>query len=188
MAALSAQGADRVVAYDMEMAEEICKGLPLEAVEGVWLYPEDKVSVLILSDNSEDKNSLPVYTISVVDTSDVNLHPGEEIGKLKATVEENVFEIELATERKGLKLLKPKSVLATLSKDGDKFIIKKEKSPFRGRLNLNFSRLLPGFWKILSIGVSQNNRGGNPEAAVGMVKIYPSYDGNGSSKGKVRYL
>lgn len=173
-------------AYDLDKAKEICDRLPLEDIEGIWLYPDDKVTVMIMNDSEGLGNSLPSYSISVVETSDVRLKRGEVIGRLKATAEDRVFQIELSTEKKNDLLLKPKSCLATLSKDGDTFIIKKQKSPFKGRLNFNFNRLLPGFWKIVSAGLSQN--GNSLQPPVGMVKIYPSYDGNGSSRRKVRYL
>lgn len=176
------------VAYDMESAKEICDQLPLESIEGIWLYPDDKVTVMILNDReNQDPNSLPTYIISVIDTSDARLHPGDVIGSLSATADEKTFRIELKTESKNNLLLKPKSVLASISKDGDVFTIKKQKAPFRERINLNFNRLLPGFWKIVSLGISRQN-GTKIEAPVGMVKVYPSYDGNGSSKRKVRYL
>lgn len=177
--------APQTVAYDIDMAEEICKQLPLENVEGIWLYPEDKVKVMVLKDrNSIDMT--PVYEISVVETEDVRLRPGEILGHLYATPQENTFKIELNTERKNDLLLKPKTVTATLSASGDSFIFKRQKSPFKARLNLNFNRLLPGFWKIISTGVTQTT--GNVEQPTGMIKIYPSYDGNGSSKREIRYL
>lgn len=176
------------VAYDIEMAKEICDELPLENVEGIWLYPDDKVTVLILNDRDNfPDNRFPSYIISVVETSDARLLPGETIGKLTSTAETGVYKIELSTEKKNDLLLKPKSCLATLSKDNDSFMIKKQKVPFKGRLNFNFNRLLPGFWKIVSTGVSLNGTQG-VSIPVGMVKLYPSYDGNGSSRRKVRYL
>ena len=179
---------DPYVAYDIDMSLEICSTLPLESVEGIWLYPDDKVTVLILnSSQSANHNTFPEYTISVVETSDVRLHPGEVIGKLNATVNPDLFTIELATEKKNDLLLKPKAVTATLGKEGDTFTFKKSKSALRGRLNFNFNRLLPGFWKIISTGISTVS-GTKTESPVGMIKIYPSYDGNGSSRRKIRYL
>lgn len=176
------------VAYDLDMAKDICNELPLENVEGIWLYPDDKVTVLILKEeDTASKNSFDAYTISVVDTSDARLHTGDIIGRLYSTSDNKVFRIELSTERKNDLLLKPKSCLATLTKDGDEFVIKKQKAPFKGRLNLNLSRLLPGFWKVVSMGISQQNNN-TVQVPVGMIKIYPSYDGNGSSRRKVRYL
>lgn len=176
-------------AYDMDMAREICDELPLDAVEGVWLYPDDNVKVLILEKKEGgENNSFAVYEISVVETSDARLHPGDVIGRLTASPQDNVYKIELSTEKHNGLLLKPKSCVANLSKEGDSFLIKKQKNPFKGRLNLNFTRLLPGFWKIVSTGISTTGTGREIQVPVGMIKIYPSYDGNGSFRRKVRYL
>lgn len=175
------------LAYDMLQAEEICSDLPLETIEGIWNYPEDKVSVLILRDEEGGQGNQK-YTISVVQTEDARLKPGDIIGSLSATADANVFKIELATERKNDYLLKPKSCLATLSKDGDSFKIKKQNTGIRGRLNLNFNRLLPGFWKIVSTGISTSSGQSKVEPPVGMIKVFPSYDGNRSSRRKIRYL
>lgn len=176
------------VAYDLDKAKEICDESPLDMVEGVWLYPEDKVSVMILADKDTQASSFGSYTISVVETEDARLHPGDIIGKIYTTPKKKEFKIELFTEKKNDLLLKPTSCIASLNKEGDSFILKKQKAPFKGRVNINFSRLLPGFWKILSLGISQNGSPSYATSAVGMLKIYPSYDGNGSSRTKIRYL
>lgn len=176
-------------AYDIDKAKEICDEWPLQSVEGIWVYPDDKVTVLILKDSGKGGVAeFESYSISVVQTDDSRLHPGDKIGYLYSTAKEGEYRIELSTERKNDILLKSRSCLATLSKDEDALLIKKQKAPFRGRLNLNFNRLLPGFWKVVSTGISTNGTGRNAEPAVGMVKIYPSYDGNGSSRRRVRYL
>lgn len=186
---LSALCAPPETVYDMEMAQELCRQLPLESVEGIWLYPDDKVTVLILKDSeASQQNVFPSYTISVVATDDAALNPTDVIGKLYATAEDNVFKIELSTEKRNDLLLKPKACTATLSKDADSFILKKQKTPFKGRLNLNFNRLLPGFWKIVSTGISASGNSSSVNPPVGMIKIFPSYDGNGSSRRQIRYL
>ena len=182
---------DSFVAFDMNMAKEICDELPLDRIEGIWLYPQDNVTVLVLkSANKADGSALDSYTISVVKTSDARLYPGDVIGHLEATAKQNYFKLELATEKKNDLLLKPKSCEASLAEDGSSMIFKKEKSKLKSKLNFNFSRLLPGFWKIISTSVTTNpGLGGNEFSDVtGMVKIYPSYDGNGSSRRTVRYL
>lgn len=184
---LPAKGANPAIAYDMGEAMEICTNRALDNLEGIWIYPDDGVTVLIMrSDNSEKISSLPEYTISVIEGEDCRLLPGDIIGNLKATAGANSYTIELFTEEKNRIFLKPYSCLATLSRDGDELIIKKQKSPFKFRLNLNFNRLLTGFWKIASIGINRNQQ--NTEPPAGMVKIFPSYDGNGSSKRSPRYL
>lgn len=176
------------VAYDIEAAESICNELPLENIEGVWLYPEDHVIVMILREDEGPSIQFPSYAITVVETSDARLRPGDRIGTLSATAKENEYKISLNTERKKDFLLKPKSCLGKLSSNSDSFIIHKQKSLFKGTLNFNFNRLLPGFWKLVSGGISTNGSNDNATPAVGMIKLYPSYDGNGSSRRKVRYL
>ena len=181
--------ANPVVAYDLDMAKEICDNLPLESVEGIWVYPDDHITVMVINDGEEDIRSiLPSYNITVVESSDARLRPGDVIGTLKATPDAGIFSIELATEKKNDLLLKPKTVMGTLGKDGDTFIFRKGRTGIKGRININLNRLLPGFWKIISTGVSTNSGSNNVAPPVGMVKIYPSYDGNGSSRRKVRYL
>ena len=175
------------VAYDIERAKEICSEYPLDNLEGVWLYPDDRVTVLILQNNKEKASGMPQYDIQVIDGEDCRIKPGDCIGTLTATPSANVYKIELFTEEKNHLLCKPESCLATLSKEGESLIIKKEKNPFRLRLNFNFNRLLSGFWKIVSIGINKNNNT-SLDPPVGMIKIYPSFDGNGSSKKGPRYL
>lgn len=185
---LGMRGERREVVYDIDRAKEICSELPLDNIEGVWEYPDDKVVVLILGEKGSGSENLMSYAISVVETTDARLRPGDVIGRLVATPDVSTYKIELATEKKNDLYLKPKSCIANLSKDGDVLLLKKHKQPFKGRLNLNFSRLLPGFWKMVSFGISPQKTDSDVKAPVGMVKIFPSYDGNGSSRRKARYL
>lgn len=175
-------------AYDTERAIEICSSLPLDNLEGVWLYPEDKVTVIIL--RKEDvSSSLPVYDISVVESDDTNLLPGEIIGNIESTAETSKYKITLFTERSGNILKNPKTCLASLSKDTDALILKGNNGKkFNLRINLNPTRLLPTFWRFVRISANSGNKSSANEAPVGMVKIYPSYDGNGSSRRQPRYL
>lgn len=173
---------------DIDMAKEICDSTPLDQTEGVWAYPDDNVVVLILrDDDSSGISQLPVYKITVLESTDCRLSPGETLGRLYSTAQAGTYKIELFTEKNNELLLKPKSCVATLSKENDTLIIKKEKSKLKLRLNLSLNRLLPGFWKIVSSGIS-TALSSESSLPIGMVKIYPSYDGNNSSKRKIRYL
>ena len=175
------------VAYDIDEARLICDTIPLESPEGIWIYPDDHVTVLVLKARTISGSSLPVYNIRVVESDDCSLAPGDMIGTISASPKQSEFSISLFTERKNGILSKPGECLASISSDGETMIIKRKKSPFKLRLSLNLSRLLPGFWKIVRIGASSQSSP-NSDPPVGMVKIYPSYDGNGSSKRKPRYL
>lgn len=175
-------------AYDIDQAIEICSSLPLDNLEGVWLYPEDKVTVIILRKENAS-SSLPVYDISVVESDDTNLLPGEIIGSVESTAESSKYKITLFTERAGNILKDSRTCLASLSKDTDALILKgNHGKKFNLRINLNPTRLLPTFWRFVRISANSGNKSSSNETPVGMVKIYPSYDGNGSSRRQPRYL
>lgn len=176
-------------AYDIGRAREICDSMPLEDPEGIWIYPEDNVTVLVLKELPTSPTSLPSYTISVVETTDCSLKPGDVIGRLHASPARAKYSLELFTERKNNVLSKPKRCLAEVTDNGETIILKRDKSGFKIRFSFNPSTLLPRLWKsVLRIGTSKSNSASSVEPPVGMVKIYPSYDGNGSSRRSVRYL
>ncbi|MBD5357631.1 MAG: hypothetical protein HDR88_11610 [Bacteroides sp.] len=176
-------------AYDIDQAIEICSTLPLDPLEGIWIYPEDNVTVLILKNNPTSISTLPNYSITVIESDDCRMMPGDKIGTITATAESLKYEINLFTERNKGILQKPNSCVASLSKDADSLILKGNKSKkLNLRLNLNISRLLPNFWRFVRISSSTGNNTSTATPPVGMVKIYPSYDGNGSSRRQPRYL
>ncbi len=180
--------AQEVRAYDIDRAMEICSSLPLDNLEGVWLYPEDKVTVLILRKENVTA-SLPTYEISVVESDDTSLLPGEVIGSIESTAESAKYMITLFTERYGNILQKSNSCTASLSNNTDALILKGNKNKkLKLRLNLNVTRLLPNFWRFVRISTNTGSSSTSNEAPVGMIKIYPSYDGNGSSRRQPRYL
>lgn len=180
-------GAASPKAYDIDRAREICDSLPLDAAEGIWLYPDDNVTVLITRSDNVSPTSFREYDISVVSTTDCSVRPGETIGSLTATADASQFVMKLYTERKKDILSRPASCIARLSKNADAFTLKKDKKGIRLRFSLNPMLLLPRTWRIVRISTSTDNRG-KEEAPAGMIKIYPSYDGNGSSRRAPRYL
>ena len=175
------------LAFDYERACEICDSIPLSPVEGVWRYPDDNIIVLLIEKPSVSPAALPVYEISVVESYDCNLQPGDVIGKLHSTTDRKKFRIELFTRRKSGLLSSPQACMMTLTDDNEVLAFEKSKKKSGFRININPYSLLPGFWKIFRMSFSPSS--GNPETLpAGMVKIYPSYDGNGSSRRSPRYL
>ncbi|MDE5882494.1 MAG: hypothetical protein K2H60_12255 [Muribaculaceae bacterium] len=173
--------------YDIDAAKALCDSLPLQSPEGIWIYPEDGVTVLVTQKKQLSTSQLPIFEIRVVETSDVRMHPGEVIGLLSATPERNKYEAQFYTERKNDLLLKPKTVVAQINDEGETMILKQTKPKFNFRFTFNPSILLPKMWRVIRMNTtSGNNTSSTP--AIGMVKIYPSYDGNGSSRRQPRYL
>ncbi len=172
--------------YDIDRAKAYCDSMPLQSPEGIWIYPEDGVTVLITRKKNLSQSQLPSYNIRIIESTDARLCPGEIIGMLYATPEIKKFEVQLYTERKNNVLFKPKTILAQLSNDEETMILKKDKAKLNFRLFFNPSLLLPNMWRIVRLNTSTNNSSSTP--TIGMVKIYPSYDGNGSSHRQPRYL
>lgn len=173
--------------YDIDAAKAFCDSMPLQSPEGIWIYPEDGVTVLVTQKKQLSATQLPSFEIRVVETSDVRMRPGEVIGILSATPERNKYEAQFYTERKNDLLLKPKTVIAQINDEGETMILKQSKPKFNFRFTFNPSILLPKMWRVIRMNTSSaNNTSLAP--AIGMVKIYPSYDGNGSSRRQPRYL
>lgn len=174
---------------DVEAACALCDSLPLRGPEGVWIYPDDNVTVLVTEIETDGTSTLPLYRLTVVETYDCNLNPGDEIGTLQASPDQYKYTLTLFTNRKNGILSNPQPCLATLSKEGDTMILEREKSKIKLRVNFNPSTLLPTLWKsLMRFGISIGDGTKKKEAPTGMVKIYPSYDGNGSARRGPRYL
>lgn len=173
--------------YDFDEAASVCDAIALDPAEGIWIYPEDNVTVLVRRLPSLSSSALSEYKIEVVETSDIRLHPGDEIGRMKATAETSKYDVSLFTENKNGILQKPSACTGILDKDGETMILKKPKSKFNFRITFNPSILLPKFWRVVRFNSSLGEKS-TERPASGMIKVYPSYDGNGSSRRRPRYL
>ncbi|MBD5311926.1 MAG: hypothetical protein HDS13_07210 [Bacteroides sp.] len=164
---------------DVISAREWCDTTALHPIEGVWMYPEDNVTVLVRRLPDENRNAYRVYDISVVDTPDCSMTPGESIGSLESTADPKAFRLRLFTDRKKGSLSSLTDCAARLS-DEENLRVEIPKVRFR----LGSLSVLPKFWRMVRVRID------NPASRlpVGMIKIYPSYDGNGSSRSTPRYL
>lgn len=166
----------------------MCDSMPIDNVEGIWVYPDDNVTVFVVRKPQNSLSSPLEYDLIVVETPDCNLDPGESIGTLTAGADSKKFSLDLFSERKKGVLTKSRTCTATLSSDGESMSLKMPDSGFKLRLNLNPGVLMPKLWRSLfRISTSGSNRS-TPQGLRGMIKIYPSYDGNGSSRRQPRYL
>lgn len=148
----------------------------LAPVEGIWEYPSDDVRVVIKSDDT----MRGTFTISILETPDCRLNPGDVIGRLHPTADSRQFRLEQMTRVDPLGLVHPKDCSATLSSDGESLRVKSPKL----KLKIMPYTLLPRFWRL--IRVSEKNPA--DELPAGLVKVYPGYDRNGSLRRKPRVL
>lgn len=171
---------------DIKAAKELCDALPLSAPEGIWIYPEDNVTVLITRYASVKPSSHTVYEIRIISSTDAQLKPGELLGTLQQTVTPGQYRMLLNTTRKNGILTTPRECSATLTADHEGMAVEKQQSKFNLRFTLSPTVLLPSFWKIIRISAGSAKT--HNLVKEGMMRIYPSYDGNGSSRRKPRYL
>ena len=81
---------------DKQAAMEYLQRNPLDAVEGIWEFPEDETTVLIK--RSADKNRS--YDIILLTTPDCRLSPGEKIGYVEQTSDPKKFKLHIYISRK----------------------------------------------------------------------------------------
>lgn len=160
---------------DLIAAMDLCDNADLRPVEGLWQYPEDQVTVLIFRESGIEGK----YGMWVVESADCSLEAGKKIGGLTESPDPRKFDFSIFTAvRKGVLQL-PCQATATLSTDNESIIVTKPSIKISFRPN----RLLPGFWKTVSVGIKDPSK-----APRGMIRVYPSYDGNNSRRRDPRYL
>lgn len=164
---------------DPEAAREWCDQATLDRVEGIWEYPEDKVTVLIRKPQASGAE-LHDYEIVALDSPGYTVDPGTTIGWLERTTDPLKFKMHLYTCRKKGKLSKPKECAATLVNEDCGMTVTASRLSF----TFNPLGLLPYFWKLVRVRQTDPTK----SLPAGMLKVYPSYDSNGSSRYSIRYL
>lgn len=153
-----------------------CDSNVLSPIEGIWEYPEDGARVLIMADPKNPST----YSITVISTPDCRLEYGDVIGRIHPSVDNKQFRLEQWTRKEKFIFSKAENCVATLSSDGESLRVKSPKLKFK----VNLYTLLPRFWRIVRVSYK------NPvdDLPVGLIKVYPGYDHNGSLRRKTRIL
>lgn len=166
--------------FDFNSAVSLCDDLPMASIEGIWEYPDDEISLLILKDKWR-KGKFNVY---VIDAVDCRLEPGMKIGEATESADPQQFRLALCSKvKKGLPGM-AKDCLAKLNRDGESLYISYPKV----KIIITPSILLPRLWNSLKLTPRVNVNNPVEKLPEGWRKIYPSYDGNGSSSSRPRYL
>lgn len=166
---------------DMQAAVDYCDNHALQQPEGIWIYPEDNVVVLIARDESQSGNvTAPTFNIYVVETPDCNLKPGQTIGWLSRLADSSSFQMSLFTHKKGIQLIMPARCVATLTDNQCAMKIKQPSVKF----SLNPSILLPKFWRLVRVRINDPMQ----NAPVGMIKIYPNENGTSPRAPQLLYF
>lgn len=161
---------------DLVEARDFCDNADLRPIEGLWTYPQDDVTVIIFRNDSRKG----IYDIYVVEAADCSLKPGMLLGELRESTDPDKFTLKLYTAVKNGIFSLPQEAIATHSETKESLSVRKKR---KFSLRINPTRLLPSFWRIASVSIRQTD-----PAPEGMIKVYPSYDGNNSTRRGPRYL
>lgn len=157
------------------------KSAHLDAIEGVWHYPDEMMTVAVERFKSPDFASRIAYRIVMLESEDFNLFPGTVIGYMAASADSSKFELWLYSERRGAMLFTPVKFIATLK--GDMLTFKRTVA-MNMKVRVNFARFLPSLFR----GVSLTPEIATEELPVGFRRIYPTTAGTSGYGGRVRYL
>lgn len=177
---VSAAPTDEVSLYPSTRpdAEKTLASRALDPAEGLWEDPASETLFLVLADPARKRH----YDVVLIESVDCRLTPGTVMGSLSPTPDLAKYRLTLYSRlRKGL-LDMPRECAATLK--GDAMLIE---SPGL-KISLNASVVLPKLWNTLRVPLRVRSESPASELPAGWIKIYPSYDLNGSRRGIPRAL
>ncbi|MDE6716731.1 MAG: hypothetical protein K2J70_00930 [Muribaculaceae bacterium] len=151
---------------DMGRAREYCDSAPLERIEGIWRFPADDTVVLIRRDRGRKTKG---YELIVVSSPDCRLSPGDRIGEITAGPDPSKMKLSLCrSKRDGIFFDPGNCAIQFNDKEGT---IKIEKRTLKLRISSTIYRLLPQFWRLVSMVKTDDPQEKLPD---GLVRIYPA--------------
>ena len=163
----------------LAQARQWCDTTTLDALEGIWLLPADRVYVLVQRLTPDPMSD---YSLTVVIGMDGITMPGMSLGTMRPTADRKKVLLSLPVSAKKQQGATLRSCNLTIADNGYALVLEPAARPLR--ISFSPTSLLPGFWRMVRISLSPKNN----ETVQGMVKVYPSYDGNGSDRHHPRYL
>ena len=162
--------------YSTETVKSRIQTTATDPVEGIWEFPEDRVTVSVekCSDGGFS------HRLVILESDDIETVPGTVLGYIADSGLDNEFNLWIYSDEDENGILSsPVKCYARLSNDFRSVrIIKSEIKPL---VRINFARLLPGFFK----GVYITLKNKPAQTPVGLRKIYPEDTDNTN---KIIYL
>lgn len=165
---------------DLESARIYCDSRPLAQIEGIWEFTEDGLSVLIRKNDNTSGSSVSGFDmIAVYDSSGI-IPEGDRIGFLYPTVDSGKYKMQLIADRKKNPIAGMKTCLAVFDDREGSLEVKEDSR----KIKFNPLGFLPHFWRIVRLRSEKPSE----DIPKGLLRVYPSYDGNGSIRRTPRYL
>lgn len=136
------------------------------AIEGIWEYPADEVSLIVLADPLR-KGTFGIYIVEAVDC---RLTPGMQVGLITRTADPQRFRLSLCSRLKKGLAADPRDCAAKLSADGAYLTIDSPKI----RIALSPSIIFPRLWNMLRMGMRIKTTDPADRLPDGWHKIHPA--------------
>ncbi len=142
--------------WDQDSIDKALSGRTLDAIEGVWQFPDDGARLLIL------KSTASTCDIIMLDSPRLDVRPGISIGKAKITPSDNTYDAEFYNNPSGDKSLRKSTTKLVITSDG-----RLRFSPYSQGVSVSFRRWIPYFLR-LTFKITDK-----PDGLEGAVKVYP---------------
>ena len=161
------QKSEVVAGVNPETAESLFRGRELDALEGIWYYPDEKMLLCIESVASSPIPAAERYRIVMVEAEDMSVAPGTIIGYLEDAASPAKYRLWLySTEESGV-LQRPVECVATVGNGGR--LIEIERTKLRMRVSANLTRFLPSIFRAVRVAPYIDREDMKP----GFRKVYP---------------
>lgn len=137
----------------------------VDELEGVWEYPGDDIIVFIRRDARKSHQ----YNITVVESADVRLRPGQLLGTLTDSAVGGDYSMRLYTGVTNGVLAKAMECHAQLSSDGASLLTDTPDL----KLKISAGMVLPLFWRRLRVSVRPDIDDPSDKIKEGMRRLYP---------------
>lgn len=165
--------------YGYTQAVESLSRHPLQSIEGVWYYAQERLTLAIEQCPDGADTHTSAYRLVCLDTDDCSLRPGTIIGRARESVKTGKYELWLYSQySKALTLCNPVRCIATLSADNTELTF--EPTKLKMKLRLNLARFLPTLFRGISI-IPAISKEATP---TGLHKVFPSTE----ATSRIRYL
>lgn len=163
--------------YEEDDVKSRCDAADLQPIEGIWYYPDEKMTVVIERCSDAVTAMIADYRIVLVSAADMSLLPGTVIGYCVQSGARDKFRMWLYCEQDYDILENPQMCVATFKEDSGELLV--ERSEVKVKVRINFSRFLPQLFRGISIVPTKKE----VEVPEGFRKVYPAIEDE-----KVRYL
>lgn len=168
--------------YSLDAVEQRLRAMPLQPIEGLWYYNEERTTLLIERTDAEASDLKLTYRIVYVDSDDYGILPGTIVGYVEPSAEHDKYALWIYSEMSTSALVHPLKCVATLSRESD--ILTFVKARWKLKFRANFARFLPSLFK----GISLLTEYDDAKVPLGFRKVFPARDDDGTANGVIRYL